>query len=196
MKAGRTPTLQEHAAENLQFIRDTLAQAAPFTSLPGWGGVTIGLTAVVAAMVIGPPGDDVSWLASWLIEAAIAVTIGAVTMGWKAKRREARFGDAAMRRFALAFLPSIAAGAVLTFVLAGHGFGTRLPGCWLLLYGSGITSGGALSVRVVPLMGSCFMALAAVAFVAPVEWGNIFMALGFGGIQMVFSFVIARNYGG
>ena len=62
--------------------------------------------------------------------------------------------------------------------------------------GAGVVTGGALSVRIVPLMGLCFMALGVVAFAAPVEWGNWFMAAGFGGLQIGFGIVIARNYGG
>ena len=105
-------------------------------------------------------------------------------------------GRPAARRFAVAIVPALGAGAVLTAVLAASRLTARLPGCWLLLYGTAVTSGGAFSVRPVPLMGVGVMALGALAFVAPAAWGDWFMAAGFGGLQIAFGLVIARRHGG
>jgi hypothetical protein len=99
-------------------------------------------------------------------------------------------------RFALAYAPPLVAGFVLTPVFAATDLMARLPGCWLLLYGTALAAGGALSVRIVPLMGAAFMALGAVAFAAPAQWGHWFMAAGFGGLHIVFGLIIARRYGG
>jgi hypothetical protein len=67
---------------------------------------------------------------------------------------------------------------------------------WLLLYGAAIVTGGAFSVRVVPMMGLCFMALGAAASVSPAAWFNEYMALGFGGFHVAFGIYIARKHGG
>jgi hypothetical protein len=40
------------------------------------------------------------------------------------------------------------------------------------------------------------MAAGAAAFLAPVEWGNVILAAGFGGLHIVFGAVIAVKYGG
>ena len=87
-------------------------------------------------------------------------------------------------------------GVVLTVVFVRSHLTTRLPGCWLLLYGTGLAAGGAMSVRIVPVMGLVFMALGVAAFVAPSAWGNLFMAAGFGGLHIGFGLIIARKYGG
>jgi hypothetical protein len=88
------------------------------------------------------------------------------------------------------------AGAALTAVLAKHGMLLVLPGLWLLLYGTAVVTGGAFSVRIVPLMGLCFMTLGVIAFLMPQAWGNLFLALGFGLTHIVFGTVIARRHGG
>jgi len=73
---------------------------------------------------------------------------------------------------------------------------TRLPGVWLLLYGAAVASGGAFSVRLVPILGLCLMALGVLAFVVPDWWGSFLMAVGFGLLHIGFGLAFARNYGG
>ena len=189
--------IHAHAAENLRFIRDTMSRAGAFTAVPGWGGVLMGLTAIATAGVSGPPDNSNRWLTIWLADAVLASAIALVTMTAKARRTGAPLSTAApARRFALAYLPPLSAGIILTLVFATIGLGTKLPGCWLLLYGTAVATGGAFSVRIVPLMGACFMALGAIAFMAPVSWGHWLMAAGFGGLHIGFGFLIARKYGG
>ena len=43
--------IHEHALENLRVIRETMERAGSFTSIPGWGGFFIGITAGGAAVV-------------------------------------------------------------------------------------------------------------------------------------------------
>jgi len=188
--------LQDHALEHLRYIRDTMERAAAFTAVPGWGGVAIGVTAIATAAIAGPPRESVQWMALWIAEAVIAFAIGVTAMMFKIRRSVSPLITEPARRFALAYLPPLAAGAVLTAVLATQGLIIRLPGCWLLSYGTALTTGGALSVRVVPMMGVCFMLLGGAAFVAPASWGDLFMAAGFGGLHVGFGFVLVRHYGG
>jgi hypothetical protein len=192
-----SPTsLHDRADENLRFIRDTMARAADFTAVPGWGGALMGVTALVTASVSGPPGDGPAWLRLWLADAVVASAIGVTAIVWKARRSGVPLQGAATRRFVLAFVPALVAGAVLTAVLVRNGLTAQLPGCWLLLYGAAVTSAGAFSVRPVPLMGGGFMVLGMLALALPAQWGHVLLAAGFGGLQMGFGFVIARRYGG
>ena len=100
------------------------------------------------------------------------------------------------RKFIAAFVPSMAAGALLTLVLFRAGNLSVLPGVWLLLYGAGVVSSGAASVRIVPMMGACFMAVGALALLAPASWGNPLLAVGFGGLHVLFGLAISVKYGG
>jgi len=193
---GEPRAIHSHAIDDLRFIRDTMARAGQFSAIPGWGGVTMGATAIVASVVAGPLAHAERWLAVWSIEAAVAILIALVTMVRKARRSSATLLATPTRRFALVLLPPLAAGAVLTSVFVANGLTARLPGCWLLLYGVSGATGGALSVRVVPVMGVLFMALGVAAFIAPSAWGNILMAAGFGGLHIIFGAIIARHYGG
>jgi hypothetical protein len=93
-------------------------------------------------------------------------------------------------------MPPALAGLILTIVLTKAGLPQFLPGTWLLLYGAGVVTGGAFSVAIVPVMGSCFMLAGAAAFLAPAAWGDAFMAAGFGGLHILFGFLIARKHGG
>jgi hypothetical protein len=195
MSAAPEP-IHAHAAENLRYIRNAMERAGAFTAVPGWGGMAMGASAIVAAVISGPPDGTARWVMVWFGDAAVAAAMGLTAMSIKARRSGTPLSSAPAHRFALAFVPPLVAGVVLTAVFAMMGLVARLPGCWLLLYGTAVATGGAFSVRIVPIMGLCFMALGVVAFAVPAAWGHWLMAAGFGGLQIGFGWVIARRYGG
>jgi len=192
--------LHAHALDNLRYIRDAMSRAGPFTAIPGWGCVLMGVTALAAAAIAGPPDNSLRWVAVWFVEAVVAVAIALAGMTLKSRRVgtplwTSSSGGPAFR-FALGYVPPLVAGMVLTPVFAMLDATPRLPGCWLLLYGTAAATGGAYSVRVVPIMGLTFMALGTAAFAAPAQWGHWFMAAGFGGLHIIFGLMLARKYGG
>ena len=190
------PALHDRAMDNLRFIRETMERASSFTAVPGWGGVAMGLTALVASIVAAMQTDRNVWMATWVAEAALALVIGGWAMDRKARRAETPVLSGPGRKFALSYSPPILVGVLLTFVLYRAGMLNALPGTWLLLYGTAVVTGGAFSVRIVPVMGLCFMLLGAVALFTPPSMGNYFMAAGFGGLHILFGIIIARRHGG
>ena len=96
----------------------------------------------------------------------------------------------------MGFVPPIVAGVIITAMLGARGYFGFLPAVWLSLYGVAVVTGGAYSVRPVPVMGWLFIASGALAAVFPGAPGNILMGACFGVAHLVFGFVIARNYGG
>src|SRR6185295_10021644 len=134
--------IHAHAAENLRFIRDAMSRASEFTAVPGWGGVAMGATALVTAAVSGPPDNSRRWLLIWFADAMVASAIGLAAMARKAQRSGTPLSAAApARRFALAYLPPLVAGMILTAVFASLDLAVQLPGCWLLLYGTAVATG-------------------------------------------------------
>jgi hypothetical protein len=194
--SGDVTPLHDRAADNLRFIRQAMERAGSFTAVPGWGGAAMGVTAVLAAGMAREIADDTRWLGLWLGEAVVAAAIGSAAMVWKARRASVPLLSGAGRRFVASFLPPLVVGAVLTVALHSAGATRLLPGVWLMCYGAAVTTGGAFSVRVVPVLGTCMLVLGAAAVAAPAEWGDAFMAVGFGGMQMGFGVWIARRYGG
>jgi MFS family permease len=188
--------MHEHALSNLRYIREAMERASAFTSIPGWGGVAIGITALVASFAAHNAADSWSWVVTWLTEAVIAASIAAVTMMLKAKRAQVSFRDAAARRFFISYFAPVVAAAALTLFLVRAGFYEALPPTWLLLYGASFISSGAFSIPVVPVMGVCFMLLGGAACLVPFAAGNALLAAGFGGLHVIFGVVIARRYGG
>jgi len=127
--------------------------------------------------------------------APIAIVIACFGMLAKARATGASPFAGPARRFAMAFGLPLFSGGALTLALDRSGLGGLLPGTWLLLFGTAVACGGAFSVRIVPVMGFCFMALGVGALIFP-STGDWFMALGFGGLLIGFGLAIARRHGG
>ena len=65
--AARDPTaLGARALDNLSFIRNTMERATAFTGVPGWGGVGMGVTALVAGGFAARTPSSREWLSVWL----------------------------------------------------------------------------------------------------------------------------------
>jgi hypothetical protein len=190
-----TTALGDRALDDLTFIRGAMERATAFTGVPGWGGVAMGATALAAAWLAAGQATPEGWLTVWLAEAAVAFLIGAWSLGRKSRRLQGAAFARPARQFFLSFAPPLAAGALLTVVLWAAGQGRLLPGAWLLLYGTGVVTGGAFSVRAVPIMGVLLMGIGAVVLFWP-AWGDAGLALGFGGVQIGFGLFIARRHGG
>lgn len=188
--------IEASALDNLRYIRETMESASAFTAVPGAGGALMGLTALLAAPLAARQTSVEGWLGVWMAAAVLAFLIGGAAMLRKARHAKVPLIWGPARKFALSLAPPIVVGALLTIALYRAGHASVIPGMWLLLYGTGIVTGGAFSVRIIPAMGLCFMLAGAVALFCPPAWGNWFMAAGFGVLQILFGIIIARRHGG
>lgn len=201
-KPDREPiSMHAHALDNLRYIRETMERAGSFTAVPGWGGIAMGWTAVAAAVLTFRASSKQVWLAEWLSAGVVAIAVGILAMWRKSRERGLPLWSAPTRKFVFSFVPPLIAGAALTLALWRADMINALPGVWLMLYGTGVITGGAFSVPVVPVMGACFLAEGALALFLPtlwppLAWGDIWLGIGFGGLHILFGTIIARRYGG
>ena len=156
----------------------------------------MGVTAIVAAVIAVRQVATEAWLAVWLAEALVAVTLALVAMHWKASRLGTHLMSVSGRRLFIGLLPALFAGGVMTVALVRAGDPRQIPGVWLLLYGVAVMQAGAFSVRTVPVMGAVFVLAGAIALPLPWWWANVMLAVGFGLLQIVFGALIARRHGG
>lgn len=193
LEAKQPINIGDRAIDNLRFIRETMERASSFTAVPGYGGIFMGVTAIAAAVIAN---FQPNWLTVWLIEAVLAFTVGLFAMWQKSKIAKIPLNSAPAKKFAKSFLPPLVCGVVITLGLWRFGHFEAMIPVWILLYGAAVVTGGSFSVRAVPIMGWCFIAVGTIAFFIPTEFGNAMMALSFGVLHIIFGIIIARKFGG
>jgi hypothetical protein len=191
-----TPALHARAMDNLAFIRNTMEAAGAFTAVSGWGMVAIGALSIIVAFVAAQQTTATGALSIWLALAVFSPLLMIWAMVRKARAANMPLLSGPGRKFVLSFSPPMAVGALLTLVLFRAGLMETIPGVWLLLYGTAVVAGGAFSVKIVPVMGLCFMAAGVIALFAPLAWAPWILGAAFGGLHIAFGIPIARRHGG
>src|SRR5215471_3137951 len=195
--SSSTPTpIGASALENLRYIRDTIAAAGTFTTVPGKGCIAMGVTALAASGLESVPGLAASWLPIWVGAAIMACAVALYFMEEKAKTQGLSLRRAVARRFFMTLVPAFVAGGVLTAALVHHVDRNLITGLWLLLYGTGLAACGVFAIRAVLIAGLAFMALGTVALGLPPSWSPIILALGFGGLHIALGVIIIKDHGG
>src|ERR1700740_2797924 len=103
----RSPSQRQHALENLRFIRETMERSSSFTAVPGWGGVAMGVTALLATALALQQRSPRAGIAAWLIAAFAANIIGAVALALKARKANVPVLSGAAQKFALSLSPPL-----------------------------------------------------------------------------------------
>lgn len=187
--------LHERAADNLRYIRETMERATSFTAISGSGYVLVGVTAIAATLIAAAQPTQERWFAVWVAELLLGGLLSVGMTARKARSMGVPLRSHTGRKLILAFAPPMAVGAVLTVATWLSGSYALLPGIWLSLYGAGVMTGGAYSVRAIPLMGAAFIALGTLALLVP-ALGEPLLAVGLGGLHIIFGVIVWRRYGG
>lgn len=193
---GKTENIGDRAIDNVRFIREMMERSAHFTAVPGYGGMLMGVTAIAAAYIASQQIHLRNWLIVWLTEAALAFFIGLLAMWQKSKIAGTSLFSTPAKKFAFGFTPSLIVGVAITLGLWRYELYEMMAPVWMLCYGASVVTGGAFSVRIVPVLGWLFIALGAAAFALPPAYGNYLMGASFGLLHIIFGAIIARKYGG
>jgi len=160
-----------------------------------WAFTRAGLRRIFASRQLTPE----RWLSIWLIEVFVAVAIAAPASATKAHRANAKLLSGPGRKFLFEFRAARGwSGGLLTFAMgARRAWHALLPGMWLLLYGAAIVTAGSFFRALRSDHGAMLDAsLAQRRCLFPAIWADLFMAFGFGFVQIGFGIWIALRYGG
>jgi hypothetical protein len=192
MPQAKIVNLDMHAIATLRYIRASM-EGAGSVAIPGSAGIAMGGIALAAAGLSLMPNLERYWLLIWLVAAPLAAIVGALLLAKSGSVATFVATGTPGRKLALGLLPSLFAGAAMTAVLWSADLTTAIPGTWLLLYGCGLISASVSTTAIVARMGMCFAGLGLVALLGPAVFHIPLLALGFGGLHIIFGILIARG---
>jgi hypothetical protein len=187
--------LDSHAAATLRYIRASM-EGAVSLAVPGSAGIALGVLAFITAAISSAPGLSDYWLGIWLGASLIGAGVGGTLVVRESSLRSLRLIGTPLRKFVLCLTPSLFAAVIMTAVLWSSGDLHAIPGTWLLLYGCALITASSATTRTIGVLGGCFALLGLIAFLLPDRLQILMLAAGFGGLHIVFGFVIGRaNHG-
>jgi len=189
--ANTTVRLDSHAAASLRYIRSSM-EGAVLLAVPGSAGIVLGAIGLIAAALCAVPGLHNYWVGIWLGAALVGAVVGSILIVRESSLRDLRLAGTPLHKFALCLAPSIGAGLVMTAV---HWYGGNLhaiPGTWLLLYGCALVAASAATTRVIAALGALFILFGLLALLLRDALQILMLGAGFGGLHIVFGFLIRR----
>jgi hypothetical protein len=191
MHSANTVQLDSHAAATLRYIRASM-EAAASLAVPGSTGIASGVIGLLAAIISSIPAMRPHWLIVWLVAAVVAAGAGSALLLRQPSLTALTIGGAPIRRFAIGLVPSLFAGAVMTAVLWSSGNLRAIPGTWMLLYGCGLIAASAATARTIGILGASFVVAGSLALVLPESWQIAMLGAGFGGLHILFGYLMGR----
>lgn len=196
----------EKALADIEAIKGQIARSGEFR---GYGPATVALTGLFAMiagllqhLLLEQPAQAVTtYLIIWITTAAIAVAcIGAETIA-RSRRLHSGLADEMVATAIGQFVPAMAAGVLLTFVL--YRFAPQslwmLPGLWQILVSLGIFASCSLLPKSLFAAGVWYLTSGLIVLaVTSGDWALSpwAMALPFGAGQLIFAALLHRALGG
>ncbi|HVS71072.1 MAG TPA: hypothetical protein VHQ47_07445 [Phycisphaerae bacterium] len=140
------------------------------------GGVAVATAAVQGALLVDPGRDVSQFLLLWVGAAAVSLAAVAVEMIVRVRRSASGVQRQLTMLAVEQFVPSVAAGAVLTYAV--YAFAREaawmLPGLWMMLFSLGVFASSRLLPRAVFGVAGFYLIAGLMAFVvsAPEQGGG------------------------
>jgi len=196
-----TPLAQEEALTALAEVRaaaDRSTRYSRFSALAGFltGGAALagsGLCGMFPEFIGAQPKHGLQFVAVW----GAVLLCAAVVQSWMTVMKAGQRGEAVftpIARTATASLlgPGIA-GIAGSGIFIATGQWMLLPGLWLLLYGCGLWSVSFFAPLFLRVLGAGFIVLGLCAWYFT-ESAALWLGTGFGGLHLVFGFVVLARY--
>jgi hypothetical protein len=167
-------------------------EGAVVLAVPGSAGIVLGGIALAAAALCLAPGLHNYWLGIWLGAALVGAVVGSILIVRESSLRDLRLSGTPLLKFALCLAPSLGAGLVMTAVHWYGGNQHAIPGTWLLLYGCALVAASATTTRFIAALGGLFIVFGVTALLLPDHLQLLMLGAGFGGLHIVFGFLIGR----
>jgi hypothetical protein len=148
--------------------------------------------ALLTAALSSAPGLSDYWLEIWLAASLLGAGVGGTLVVRESSLRSLRLIGTPLRKFVLSLTPCLFAAVIMTAVHWASGNLHAIPGTWLLLYGCALIAASAATTRTIGILGGCFALLGIIALLLPQSLQILLLAAGFGGLHIVFGFVIGR----
>jgi hypothetical protein len=186
-----TERLDSHAVATLRYIRSSM-EGAVLLAVPGSAGIVLGTIALLAAALCFVPGLHKYWLGIWLGAALLGAIVGSILIVRESSLRDLRLAGTPLLKFALCLSPSLGAGLVMTAVHWFAGNLHAIPGTWLLLYGCALVAASAATTRIIATLGVLFILFGLLALLLEDDLQILMLGAGFGGLHLVFGYLIGR----
>jgi hypothetical protein len=181
-------------------IREHLARTEVFRGYRsltvGFSGVVGILAAVIQAAWLPRPAENVGgYLMLWGAAAAVNVVVVGAEMWYRARMARTALARQTTLFAIEQFLPCLAAGALVTIVIATRAIDSSwmLPGLWAVIFSLGVFASCRLLPRPVFLVGLWYLACGVLAL----YWGQgagalspWSMAIAFGGGQLLVAMIL------
>jgi hypothetical protein len=151
------------AEDHLRSIRALMERATIYRALSAPAAFTGGVLSVLCAalLVVLRANESAVFATGWFVVFAITVGVSAFLLWKDAQRRGQQFLSPAARSAALAMLPPLAAGGVLSIVaVLRDGAALSLPGTWLICYALALLAMGHFAPGSIRRLGWAFFAAA------------------------------------
>ena len=154
----------DRALNDISSIRRQVAQSTEFrgygpATLAGTGALAIVAAAAQAIWVPEPAEHAASYLSIWIATAALSATLIGAQMMARARRIHSGMADEMIRTAVEQFLPSVGAGALMTFVLVRFVPAVlwMLPGMWQVIFSLGVFSSCRFLPRPMAAAGAWYL---------------------------------------